>query len=228
MIGKFINKNFRKFGVELRKVGKHEINTPMDSVNTARLLYFREMVKLTEGIEGEIVECGVGMGRSLASIMLIVKHLGDSRSVWGFDSFEGFPDPNEIDLTVARKPRKGDYSVSQESVNTFLKYAIDDESFHRSRLTLVKGFFENTLGKYPHEKISLLHLDVDIYDSYKVCLETMYPKLSTGGIVTFDEYLREANNFPGAAKAIDEFFLDKDVTFHRCKFYGKYYVIKQN
>jgi hypothetical protein len=44
--------------------------------------------------------------------------------------------------------------------------------------------------------------------------------------VTFDEYVRESFNYPGAAKAINEFFADKGVEFLRDPYYGKYYVIK--
>ena len=223
---KNINKFLNKFGFEIKKAQKQYITTQFDSVNADRFLHFHNLINLTNGVKGEIVECGVGMGRSLASISLLVKSLRDERSIWGFDSFEGFPEPTEIDLSVDRKPAKGEYSVSLESVTEYLNATLNDESFMRSRVTLVKGFFEDTLLKYPHENISLLNLDVDIYESYKKCLETFYPKLSIGGIITFDEFLREENRFPGAYKAIEEYFSNKNVIFNRSPFYGKYYIIK--
>ena len=95
----------------------------------------------------------------------------------------------------------------------------------RSKISLVKGFFEDTLPTYKHP-IALLNLDVDLYQSYQTCLKRLYPLLSPGGIVAFDEYHREGDQFPGAPKAIDEFFQDQPVAFVKDTLYGKYYVVK--
>ena len=59
-----------------------------------------------------------------------------------------------------------------------------------------------------------------------VCLETLYPQVSFGGILTFDEYHREGDLFPGALRAIDGFFVDKNARFVKDNLYGKFYVIK--
>ena len=215
------------FGYTLvRDDAPRTILTPMNSINVSRLLYYQNLFEKTKTIPGDIVECGVGLGRSLLSLALLVKITNDERNLWGFDSFEGFPEPSLIDMSSPRKPKVGEGSVSLQSVYIMLNEYIGDEYFIRSRITLVKGYFDQTLDQFPHERISLLNLDVDLYESYKICLEKLYPRLSVGGIVTFDEYLRESFAFPGAVKAISEFFDSRNVNFERDSYYGKYFVIK--
>jgi hypothetical protein len=72
------------------------------------------------------------------------------------------------------------------------------------RVHIRKGFFDDTVPQAPVEKIALLHLDVDLYDSYRTCLRELFPKVVPGGLVLFDEYT--SANYPGARKAIDEYF----------------------
>jgi hypothetical protein len=194
-------------------------------VEIGRFLYLHELVCKTVGVEGDIVECGVGKGFSLALTALSVMVTQDSRNLWGFDSFEGFPEPTEEDRSP-KDLQAGHYAVPMEVVQDLLARHLRSDHFIRTRITLVKGFFEEALPQAPVKKISLLNLDVDLYESYRFCLETLYPRLSPGGIVTFDEYVRESFNYPGAAKAINEFFADKQVEFLRDPYYGKYYVIK--
>ena len=72
----------------------------------------------------------------------------------------------------------------------------------------------------------MLHLDCDLYKSYKESLEFMYPKVVQNGIIVFDEYL-DQKNFPGAIKAIDDFFGQKIQDIQKCDITGKYYLIKK-
>ncbi len=204
-----------------------QLETPLDSINVARFLYLDQLVSETQGVAGDIVECGVGRGRSLLCLAHSVRSRNDGRCLWGFDSFEGFPTPSEEDMST-RAPKKGQYAVPIKAVDSMLRDYLQDEQFLRSRVTLVKGFFDETLDKLPASAISLLNLDVDLYDSYRTCLAKLWPRLSPGGIVTFDEYLRERDAFPGALRAIEEHFAGLGCKFIRDRFYGKYYVIKQD
>jgi hypothetical protein len=76
-----------------------------------------------------------------------------------------------------------------------------------STVKLVKGYFRDTLPQYSNRRLSLVHLDCDIYQSYKECLEFFYPRLNPGGLVLFDEY--NDPPWPGCNKAVDEFLADK-------------------
>ena len=198
---------------------------PLDYINAARFLYYYNLFKLTENVPGDVVECGVGHGRSFLDLAYSIRITGSSKSIWGFDSFEGFPPPTVEDASY-HNVKEGGYAVAEKTVWERLYVYLKDDLFIRQRVILIKGFFEDTLDNDKLGKISLLSLDVDLYQSYKVCLEKLYPKISPGGIITFDEYLRESLAFPGAMKAIDEFFSDKNDRFYKDKHYGKYYVVK--
>ena len=73
----------------------------------------------------------------------------------------------------------------------------------------IKGKVENTLIEKNNipEKISFLRLDTDFYESTKIELETFYPRLSKKGVLIIDDY----GDFPGCRKAVDEYFLNKNV-----------------
>ena len=99
----------------------------------------------------------------------------------------------------------------------------------RENLRVTKGYFEDTLPSSKVEKIALLHLDVDLYGSYKTCLNELYHKVVPGGVILFDEYKQKDTQqvFPGAAKAIDEFFANKPETMEYDSRHEKYFTIKQ-
>ena len=223
---KLIKKGLARFGYTAVPSNRlNELTVPLNCVNVARLLYFENLINKTRTVKGDIVECGVGWGHSLLILSLLVKIDSDDRLIWGFDSFEGFPDPTPEDLSY-RNLKKGENSVDIERIYKLLIDYIGDEHFIRSKICLIKGFFNNTLDTFPIERISLLNLDVDLYESYKVCLEKLYPKLSVGGIVTFDEYINESYKFPGALKAINNFFAEKDAKFERDPYYGNFFLVK--
>ena len=200
----------------------------MNQAEMARLLYLQRLFQMIAQVEGSVVECGVGPGYSLAKLSILVREEGRGRQIWGFDSFEGFPDPSPEDRGT-RDTRKGDWgSTSVGHVHGILAHAGFDRHFVRQQVTLVKGFFEDTLHKYRGGPIAFLHVDVDLYQSYKTCLEELYPRVAPGGVVLFDEYLNTLDHlkWPGAQKAIDEFLGENVSLIQRDKGYGKYYLIK--
>ena len=91
-------------------------------------------------------------------------------------------------------------------------------------MRLVKGFFDKTLSSY-EGRIALLHLDGDLYESYKGPARDPVRQSRQGGIIMFDEY--DDPRWTGARKAIDEFFADKpEVVVPHAKCTWKYYVEK--
>ena len=83
-----------------------------------------------------------------------------------------------------------------------------------SRVTLIKGYFDDTLPRLAAERFSLVHLDCDLYGSYMSCLEFVYPRMLPDGIIVFDDY--GSPPYPGAQHAVDEFLTDKP---ERLQFY---------
>ena len=188
-----------------------------------RCLYFLNQLEKIRGVEGDIVECGVSIGHGALLFLLLSQYLGVQRTYYGFDSFEGFPDPVLQDETTPITG-KDFYANPPETVLRVLRDGRIPEKTIQDRVRLVKGFFDTTLSSY-EGKIALLHLDCDLYESYKISLATLYDKVVRGGIIMFDEYADP--RWPGASKAIDEFFADKPesvIPHEKCTW--KYYVQK--
>jgi hypothetical protein len=221
----FINRLLKQLGYQITRANGIAATTKL--LNSFR--YFADNFNRIDGIDGEVVECGVGFGHTLFLLLYLAGVEERNRTVWGFDSFLGFPEPTPEDDSI-RKPRKGEWKVITPA-------ELRDIFFRRSQLPaasekqlrIVKGYFRDTLPGSDVGTIALLHLDVDLYDSYKVCLESLYPKVARHGIILFDEYRQGDTQrvFPGAAKAIDEFFADKKETIEYDRTFDKYYCVKQ-
>jgi O-methyltransferase len=193
-----------------------------NSSNILNVIYWWEYFQKTSGVDGDIVECGVGRGRSLITLMSINSLMTNlktdySKKIYALDSFQGFPDPSEKDIS-SRNPKKGEWS---ESPNQQFKYSpkslkkvieladLDDE------VEIVKGFFDKTTVSLSVDKIAILHLDGDLYESLLTPLNNLWHKISIGGVVVVDDFLSDEQfkvneAFPGARKAITEFMKMND------------------
>ena len=186
-----------------------------------RMPYFYSLMSLIKNIDGDIVECGVGRGNSLAMMVLSSELINSSceRSFYGFDSFEGFPSPTEEDLEG--KAKKGHYKVNIQTVKDLIKNYLTKSS---GKIFLEKGFVEDTLEDFSN-KIALLHLDLDLYNAYKFSLYKLYPLVSKGGVIAFDEY-QSTKKWPGAKKAIDEFISKTGEKLVHSEIIDRYFIIK--
>ena len=193
-----------------------------------KYLYLEKMFEKVTDLEGDIVECGIGKGASFLKLATFLQQSGSARKLWGFDSFEGFPEPSPEDRSP-RNTRKGEFDyINAGDVAKLLFMLGFKRQWIESHIKIVKGFFEDTLPSNTISKIALLHLDVDLYDSYKTCLQYLFPKVVKGGVVLFDEYANKKENlyFPGAKKAIDEYFHGTKQKLSRSTISGKYFLIK--
>ncbi len=216
MLKQAVKSAFRSLGFKIERIDPLEESIPADYNRSPflprvyrgaldRYLYFLDRLESVRDIEGDIVECGVSIGHGALLFTLMSEYLGKMRDYWGFDSFEGFPDPTDKDETTPITGR-GFWASPPEVVLKVLRDGRIPEDVIRERIHLVKGWFQDTLPRY-QGTIALLHLDCDLYESYKLALETLYDKVAPGGIVLFDEY--GDRRWPGATKAIDEFFADR-------------------
>lgn len=204
--------------------------------NIGNVIYWWNYFQMVSNIDGDIVECGIGRGRSLmvmsAINSLLEKHEGGQRKIFGYDSFEGFPEPS-IEDDSYRKPKKGEWSTSpsgkyQYSAD-FIRMVLNEAKvLEGTDLVLTKGFFCDSLKNHPDRPIAILHVDGDLYQSYIDTLELLYPKVSTGGVIVFDDYLAKKENedrWPGARKAVEDFF-GKDISKIKTSIRGTPYLIK--
>lgn len=203
---------------------------PLNRGVASRLLYFKRMLGKVAEIKGDVVECGVGKAKSFQVLALLLEEECKGRKLWGFDSFEGYPETSQEDVSP-RNLQKGQWRVmSRDEAYEVLRCTRLSDQFIRDQLEIIAGFFEDTLLKANIKNIALLHLDVNLYKSYKKCLEVLFPKVVPGGVVMFDEYMGEGEEekCPGAKKAIDEYFRGTPHVISRDPLYGKYYAIKAN
>jgi len=174
-------------------------------VPLASFLAKSELVKMTQNIPGHICEFGVFNGSGLLSLAKLLDLYGTNnlKEVYGFDSFEGLTEINpEMDRDQEVGRYKGNLSCLLEMIKI---HNLSD------RVNLVQGYIEkslpNFLNENNHKLFSLIYIDTDLYDSTKVILESLWPQISTGGIVALDEGYHD--EFPGEGIAALE-FINKD------------------
>lgn len=165
--------------------------------SVARLLYWQRLLTLAQPLPGVIVECGVGCGDSLVMIGSLAHAMQIRKPIIAFDSFQGLPRSTDEDGDYQRG-REGMLAFSEPYIRDLLKTQLGD----RHGIQLRAGWFDESLIGLPW-KIALLHLDCDLYASYRVCLERLTPLLLHGSVIAVDEYVTESLRWPGAQKAID-------------------------
>jgi hypothetical protein len=163
---------------------------------------------LREGIPGDFLEAGVWRGGAVIFMRGILKAYGIlDRVVWVADSFEGLPPGNP-----ARYPKESsfafheyaDLAVSLEQVReNFARYGLLDD-----QVRFLKGWFRDTLPAAPIERLALMRLDGDLYESNMDGLVALYPKLSSGGFAIMDDYglIQSCND------AVDDFRRERGIS----------------
>jgi hypothetical protein len=197
-----------------------------DITRISNLINHYEIYKKIISLPGDVVECGVFKGISLTRFLTFREILenNNSRKIYGFDVFGKFPKPkNQGDKSFLKiwEKNAGD-GIDAKELNDILL----DKKF--SNFELVKGDVKKTIPnlikQQPHLKISLLHLDMDIYEPTKLVLNKLFSYVVKGGVILIDDY----NTVFGATKATDEFLnLNKDLEIKKLNFYKKpSYIIK--
>jgi O-methyltransferase len=107
---------------------------------------------------------------------LLAEH-GPAKKLYLFDTFERMP---ETDADRDRH-RKGDFSdTTLEAVTRYVG--------HEDLCVVRKGFIPDTFAGLESARIALAHIDVDLYASIIACLQFIWPRLSRGGFIVFDDY----------------------------------------
>jgi predicted O-methyltransferase YrrM len=140
-------------------------------------------------VPGDYAEVGVYRG---ASAKLMCEAKGE-KDIHLFDTFAGLPGSEAIDIRF----RPSMFSAQEEAVRKRLaKY----EKVH-----IYPGVFPGTAGSIRDKQFAFVHIDIDIYQSTRDCLELFYPRMSPSGIIISHDYPSSA----GVRKAFEEFFADK-------------------
>jgi O-methyltransferase len=169
---------------------------------------------VTNGIEGDFVECGVWKGGSLFAMMLTLERLGDdSRHIWGYDTFTGMTAPADRDVSIHGEKAREIYSDHANRGEGWLAVSrttvaknLYRSGYSMENIRLVEGDVQITLKNDLPSSIALLRLDTDWYESTLLELQTLYPKLVQRGIMIVDDY----GHWGGAKTAVDEYFSKGD------------------
>jgi O-methyltransferase len=152
---------------------------------------------LERDVPGELIECGVYAGAHCAAIGKAIQLSGQAhRRLHIFDSFQGMPrcSKEDIEFVAANKqPGESNCSLAQVQLN-MSRWGIPQEIciYH-------PGWFQDTVPNCGIDRIALLRLDGDLYESTKVCMRELWPKLEHSGFFILDDY-----PLSGARKAMHE------------------------
>jgi O-methyltransferase len=150
-------------------------------------------------LRGSTAECGVfkGIGSALVCEALRDTYRDGERH-FGFDSFEGLPEPGPNDANWQRGDLAQPIDVARRHLDEF------------PMIQLIAGWLPETLMAATDCVFRLVHIDVDIERTTRECLDFFYPRMTAGGLFLFDDY--GFHSCPGARRAVDEFLRDKPET----------------
>lgn len=161
-------------------------------------------------IEGDIIECGVYRGGSLIEISKKLKQLKSNKIIYGLDTFEGHPYTDKGTAHI-----KGLFSDA-----SYIKLHFLIKLLKLDNIILLKGLFVNSFVKLKNKKFCFVHLDCDLYKSYKECFKFILPRLAKNAIVVCDDY--NSNDALMANIAIEESVGKENIVPLGCK--GCYYI----
>jgi hypothetical protein len=155
---------------------------------------------LANNVPGDFIETGAWRGGAAIFMRAVLAaHDVHDRIVWVADSFEGMPTPD-----TERYPADKGLDLSdvhhlsvplEETQKNFRRYGLLD-----GQVRFLKGWFKDTLPTAPIEKLAILRLDGDLYESTMDALTNLYPRVSPGGCIIIDD-----NWVPACRQAVDNY-----------------------
>lgn len=172
----------------------YELAAPRSLVSPDRCYVLWILLRQALNLSGDIWECGVYKGGTAAMMAAVIRDSAQSdKKLFLFDTFQGMPETNsKKDLH-----RKGDFGDTSEE-------AVRDYVGGGGGVILRKGFIPDTFRGLELARITFAHVDLDIYRSILDSLDFIWPRLTLGGFIVFDDY--GFPSCPGARAAVDEFF----------------------
>jgi len=244
---KLIQKIVQKFGynfVELNEIPgdiiekqfleSYEKNKDFSMTSVTRMYTLYNSIKyiLDNNIEGDIVECGVWKG---GSIMLCVDILLNcnkkNRKIWLYDTYKGMSRPTDKDINSGFRERafykwkhrqKATHNNWCYSPISNVKENLHSTGYPEENLKFIVGKVEDTIPREIPNKISLLHLDTDWYESTYHELKHLFPLLSKNGVLIVDDY----GFWQGSRDAVDQYFKENSIKllFNRIDYNGRLFI----
>lgn len=180
-------------------------------------------------VQGDFVECGVWKGGSMLAAALTLDSLNVvNKELYLFDTFSGMTEPTEEDVDISgvdasellgQEDRSKSSNVWCLAGIAEVKKTMAKSCYPEKQIHYIAGDVLDTLTENAPEKIVLLRLDTDWYESTKYELEVLYPRLVNGGVLIIDDY----GHWKGAKKAVDEYFTNNsiNINLHKIDYTGR-------
>ena len=185
-----------------RYVGGDWPSLAQTMIGTVRMRNLRQLCEtaIINDIPGDFIETGVWRGGACIYMRAILEAHDDARRrVFVADSFKGLPAPSPDAYAADSGETFHEFQElaipRQEVEENFRKYDLLDE-----RVVFLEGSFTDRLPAAPIDRLSILRLDGDMYESTIQALDALYHKVSKGGAVIVDDYFLKP-----CALAVDEF-----------------------
>jgi O-methyltransferase len=180
----------------------------MTGVSRGRALYEAVRHLIRNKVQGDFIECGVWRGGSAMLMAHSVMSVGGFREIHLYDTFTGMSEPTSPDahgatgVSAAVLLEANQGNIRCEATQAEVEANMRSTGYPMDLVRLIPGKVEDTLPKADHGDVALLRLDTDWYESTKLELELLYPRLVSGGILIVDDY----GHWQGARRAVDEYF----------------------
>ncbi len=190
------------YNAAVRSLGRDWPALAQTMIGSARMRNLRGACEasILDGIPGDFIETGVWRGGACIFMKGIIEAYGErERRVFVADSFMGLPEPDTQKYSADTGDMHHTYkqlAVSRRDVeDNFKSYQLLDD-----RVIFLEGWFKDTLHRAPIEKLAVLRVDGDMYESTIQAMDALYSKLSPGGFLIVDDYF-----LAPCARAINEF-----------------------
>lgn len=190
LVGRLYERALKNLGYQHTMIGRARLESLEQCLETV----------MADKIPGDLIECGVWRGGACVFMRAFLMARGvRDRIVWLADSFAGLPSPTRpedagLDLSATTHPM---LAIDDDTVrDVFERYGLLDD-----QVRFLKGWFKDTLPRAPIERLAILRLDGDLYESTMDALEALYDRVSPGGFVIVDDY----GVLPPCRQAVHEF-----------------------
>lgn len=210
MIGKFDEK--RSFDYE------NGFYLTTEPYRMGNIIAHYELYKKIINLPGDVIELGVFKGGSIIQFATFRELLENERSrkIVGFDVFGEFPMVEKVESDKEFIGKWNDQHRGEFLTQEDIYHSLNIKNIRN--VELVKGDICETIDEYlgqnPHTRISLLHIDTDVYEPARAGLEKLFDRVVGGGIVVFDDYA----TVEGETLAIDEFLKEKQYIIRKFPF----------
>jgi O-methyltransferase len=202
---------------EFMKIYKKCKSHTMVSVEKSFALYKAVKYVSKNNIYGDFIECGVWRGgQSMLAAFTFLNMQDVDRSLWLYDTYSGMAKPSKIDkktnnttdaTKIWKKGNKKGYNEWCYSSLEEVKSNMLSTKYPENKINFIKGKVEKTIPKNIPQKISILRLDTDFYESTYCELKYLFPLIEKGGVLIIDDY----GIWEGSRKAVNQYIKENNI-----------------